>query len=661
MNAQRIRTYLIALVAACGLGGVVLFIGLFRVEKQFEIATNQFNKDSLVMRDLSRFDESLTQWLVLSDLVLGSDASFVADGAMELGNSLQEILSEIELTRIGQAHQTNVQIIKGFLSSQQRRLDIARDLPSAGRASRLDALLFAMDEEAVVVIDTIEELKLRSTQQHQWDSVAHAELNLHRGFWRGIMLSCYLVFVIALWRWSSLSLSEPLRALSTEASSALKEERRMSIAPGGPLEVQQLTESMSRLVGSLERQVEERTEHLESALNEAKAAVRTKADFLANMSHEIRTPMTAVIGFSERLRDDQNVREDPSRRNEAIKAIVSNGHHLLNLINSILDLSRVEAGKLELETMPVCPFKACVDAVSALRVKADEKQLALDLKFATALPKSIASDPTRLQQILINLIGNAIKFTMEGSVTITIAQNETGDEFSIAVADTGIGIEKEAMDRLFEPFEQADSSMSRRFGGNGLGLSLSTKLAELLHARLGCVSEAKVGSTFTLTHPCDPTTERIDHAAWVASQVEESAVAADEPARLQDLTILVVEDNTMNQVLVESILTAEGATVTLADNGQLGLDAAQAAVAAGNAFDIVLMDMQMPVKDGYTAASELRENDYNGVIIALTGHALSHDRQKCLDSGCDDYATKPIERDALIASITKSLETRVQG
>ena len=655
MKPTRIRTYLVALVAACGLGGVVLFAALYPLEAQHEKAAKAVSEDSLILRDLARFDELFTQWMVLSDLILGADESYVAEGAIELGTGLLKLTDELEDSRMSGMWAAEMDRIRRFLERQQTRLEVSLTLIE-NRAERLDVMLLEMDDESIPAIDALEQLKLRATQQHRKDNLALHDRSALRHQSRAMILGSFLAYVFVLWRWSSRRLSRPVRALSREARDALQQGRRMSIRESGPIEVRQLTKSMSQLVGSLERKVEDRTEHLQKALKEARAAAQAKSDFLANMSHEIRTPMTAVIGFSERLRDDRAVREDSQERDAAIRAIVGNGHHLLNLINRILDLSRLEAGKLELEMTPVSPFEVVDGAVGAIRIAAEGKDLALSVNYESRLPQAIMSDATRLQQILINLLGNAVKFTEEGSVTLTISMSQNGQTIRFEIADTGIGIDKEQLSRLFQPFTQADSSMSRRYGGTGLGLVLSQNLAELLGGNIRAESEVGAGSRFTLIHPCAPADDAtlIDVATW-EKENRDTEPEVDDEQPLKDLRILVVEDMPMNQLLVESMMTSLGAEVTMTENGQLGLEAALAARDEEQPFDVVLMDMQMPVMDGYTATTRLREEDYHGVVIALTGHALDHDRQKCLDAGCDDYSTKPIDRDGLIQTIRTCL------
>jgi signal transduction histidine kinase/DNA-binding LytR/AlgR family response regulator/HPt (histidine-containing phosphotransfer) domain-containing protein len=388
----------------------------------------------------------------------------------------------------------------------------------------------------------------------------------------------------------------------------------------------------------------------------AQAANRAKSNFLANMSHEIRTPMTAIIGYADIMRRAALREEIDESHMESIETIVHNGEHLLRLINDILDISKIEAGKLEFEQVPVSPYDLALSATELMGVKADEKNIDLDLRFGSALPRTLITDSTRLRQILVNLIGNAIKFTKSGQVGLTIFC-PTPDQISFSVTDTGIGISAEAIEALFEPFTQSDSSMTRQYGGTGLGLSISQRLARLLGGDITCQSQPGDGSTFCVTIPivAADDIEFIDHAT-----VAQSKRRRPEPPGQVDTDggrgarILLVEDIPTNQKLIARILKSSlDIQPDICENGQLGFEAAMEALDQGNPYDVILMDMQMPVLDGYSATRKLRARDYCGVIIALTAHAMAEDRHKCIAAGCDDYLVKPINHNEFVAKVVK--------
>jgi CheY-like chemotaxis protein len=295
------------------------------------------------------------------------------------------------------------------------------------------------------------------------------------------------------------------------------------------------------------------------------------------------------------------------------------------------------------------------DVISLMRVRATAKNVELSLEYVGGIPESIQSDPLRLRQILINLVGNAIKFTEAGSVRLVarLAQNAEGHSMlHFDVIDTGIGLTSQQVSKLFKPFSQADSSATRRFGGTGLGLSISKRLAKMLGGEIAVSSIPEKGSTFSLTIDAG----HLEGAAMLQARVDgvlPAARATDAIAAPITLTgrILLAEDGPDNQRLISFILKKCGAEVALAENGQIAVKEASAAWKEGRPFDVILMDMQMPVMDGYTATRELRGKGYNGPIIALTAHAMAEDRQRCIDAGCNDFATKPIDRQKFLALV----------
>jgi CheY-like chemotaxis protein len=396
---------------------------------------------------------------------------------------------------------------------------------------------------------------------------------------------------------------------------------------------------------------------LEEAKQQAEFASQSKSEFLANMSHEIRTPMTAILGFSETLLEPDLAESD---RLIAVHTIHSNGEHLLGIINDILDLSKVEAGKMNVERIACSPCKLIAEVASLMRVRARAKGLPFEIEYVGSVPETIQSDPTRLRQILINLIGNAIKFTETGSVRLIthLADAEGEPLIQFDVVDSGIGLTDEQVARLFQPFSQGDSSTTRRFGGTGLGLTISKRFAGLLGGDITVVDSAEgIGTRFRATAATGPLEgvrmiENPMEATTVEGEIVQRAARIDR-TDLQGCSILLAEDGPDNQRLISHILKRAGAEVTVVENGKQASEAALEAFDGGNPFDVILMDMQMPVMDGYEAAARLRKKDYTGPIIALTAHSMGGDREKCIKAGCDDYTTKPINRAKLIEIIRR--------
>ncbi len=381
-------------------------------------------------------------------------------------------------------------------------------------------------------------------------------------------------------------------------------------------------------------QLEQFNTELESANVAATAASRVKSEFLANMSHEIRTPMIAILGFSDLLRECTSADAEVSAY---VDTIQRNGKHLLTIINDILDISKIEVGKLAIEPEPCHPVALVHEVVQSMSVRASERGLSLKVVADDLQHLQVTTDAVRLRQILTNLIGNAIKFTEDGGVTVrlSLTGSESARRLVIAIRDTGIGVPREALQRLFKPFAQADSSMTRHASGTGLGLAISRRLARLLGGDVDVESELGVGSTFTVT---------IDPGVVRYSDPSPTPPEGAPPPGLKG-RVLLVEDGPDNQRLISTLLRKLGFTVDLAENGALGVEAVVQAVE--KPYDLVFMDMQMPVMDGYQATRRLREMGYTLPVIALTAHAMKGDRQKCLDCGCTDYATKPITKKQL--------------
>ena len=403
-------------------------------------------------------------------------------------------------------------------------------------------------------------------------------------------------------------------------------------------------------------QLEEANSALREAMLHAERTTRVKSEFLANVSHEIRTPMTAILGFADELLDEA-VRSQASRETQdALRTIRRNGDYLLTLLNDILDLSKIESGRLDVERVTYSPIDVVLEVARLMRVRADAKAIRFDVEFATELPARIEGDPTRVRQILINLVGNGIKFTDLGSVRLVVALRESpsGPRIVFEVIDTGIGISSSDLAKLFRPFRQADGSTTRRYGGSGLGLTISKHLCELMDGTIDLESDPGRGTTFRVTLPTGSLVG-IERVRAPAEGVDApGGRARPETPRLAG-RVLLVEDGRDNQLLLRRLLAKAGLDAEVCENGQQAVERVLTARAEDAPFALILMDMQMPIMDGYTATRLLRARGYEGAIVALTAHAMDTERARCMACGCDDFATKPIDRETFYALLSRHL------
>lgn len=480
---------------------------------------------------------------------------------------------------------------------------------------------------------------------------------LSPGIWRSLEHASWVVFEDVFLIWSCFRAQKEMREIAL--NQAQLQQINSSIEDRVKTRTEELDCERAR-VHEYAMELEAKNIQLDIERANAEAANHTKSEFLANMSHEIRTPMTAILGYAEMLLEDGDVLRAPERRIDAIRTIMRNGDHLLTIINDILDLSKIEAGKMVVETLPISLVQMLEDVRSLMQVKATAKGLALTYRFITPAPQVIHTDPTRLRQVLVNLVGNAVKFTEIGGVSIECRYLESPIPLlQFDVIDTGVGMSDKQLVNLFNPFTQADSSTTRQFGGTGLGLSISRRLAQALGGDVEVVESLPGKGTrirFSIRANLAEGANLIQPTmgdVCVALRPKDESERSSQIAHLKGVTVLLAEDGPDNQRLISFVLRKAGAEVKVVENGRLAVEAALAAQAEGSPFDVILTDMQMPEMDGYEATALLRAENYRGPIIALTAHAMAGDRDRCMAAGCDDFATKPINRGELIDTVAK--------
>jgi signal transduction histidine kinase len=564
------------------------------------------------------------------------DMSVVTQGFLQGQVHPQDIVPMVKLMRRFNEVSYLREAILAWEKADQQIFDIIKASEQLHQLIRQPGPEKASDEEVQALMDKILVINKEATEFENQFSATLGEASRWLESTLMILLIIAVITVESTGLLLTITFSKGLTRVLNELNAFAKKVGSGDFSKKVPVRSQ---DELGHLAEALNKMTEELQEmHSERQL--AERSNQVKSLFLANMSHEIRTPLNAILGFADLLKDPSLPRGESKKYLEIIERT---GLGLLTIINDILDISKVEAGKLEIEKAPCSPRQLATDLESMLRLRCEEKGITLTFKMID-LPQRIITDPSRVKQILINIVGNAIKFTSRGGVKVTLLTR--AEKLICTVEDTGVGIPLESRHRLFQPFSQVDLSIRKQYGGTGLGLILSRRLAKLMGGDvLLKYSESGRGSVFevSIAFEADTTAE---------ATTKRQRLPSGNSLSLHGKRILIAEDSLDNQLLAQQYLLKEGAEVIIANNGLEAINAMTL-----NSFDLVLMDMQMPVMDGYTATLELRDKGFKTPIIALTAHAMKEDLKRCLHSGCDDYICKPFRRGDLLSLIAQHCQS----
>ena len=696
-HPMSVRNHLFILVLTCAVVGVGLTIGLEqwnrRIDrKQFEVGNN-----SLAIKDIQHLEESLDRLFVTADLVIGAGETYLAEPARVQIQQLHSLIDGLHKTKLFESDLDTLNSLNADIQKIDAIIVDVAQTPSIRVLQEKAQSVFTYDIVSQSLVTSVENLRSKT---HEKATRMQYLLERERTHLRTVTLVGILFYIgltLYLCRWAWKTVAAPIHCLNRAATSAMVHNEPFNPVETGPSEIRLLSQSIAQFVGLLERKVAERTldlqakttslenkfielnrtkEELGIAKRTAELASQAKSDFLANMSHEIRTPLNAVIGYCS-LMEQTELSSEQRKFSEIIQV---GANTVIALIDDILDFSKIEAGKTELDPRPFEIHKCIQDCVDLVSSNAFEKNLKIICHISDNSPGVFIGDVTRIRQVLLNILNNAIKFTSTGHIAIHVRSQRQEDgkyKLVFSVKDTGIGIPSDKIGLVFDSFRQADTSTTRRFGGSGLGLAISKRLVEMMDGHIWATSELNSGSNFNfcvivepsvITNPTQHTNQSVEPLKWNGENLttlpiqsrsssrphpteSRQAVPTQKPVSNLEhpLDILVAEDTFVNQQLTILRLTKMGHHADLAVNGKEVLKALKQ-----KKYDVILMDIQMPEMDGFEATrtinSEWKKED-RPRIIAMTANASEEEKTRCLNTGMEAFLTKPVKADVLRAAL----------
>lgn len=614
-----------ALVASgLGLAGIVASAQSRAMESRSTSSRYRIERERF-----ERVSELTSQLVLVGDLVLSGGTTYlieVAHRAAALArSSIETSMSDDFLVRSTVDERALVDLIDSLertVTAASEATDEEREAGLARALAEFDDLAFSLEiaiEDAQVTMDTTVDRAATRADEH-----AEAALRVTVA-----TIAAFVLLTLLLWSYLRRTIERPIRRLTGAAAEA-DQTGVFEVEPAGPVEVRRLTRGFDGLICGLQQ------------------ALETRASFVANTSHELRTPLNAILGYAEFLNDGQPTEEE---LREGLTSIHRSGSHLLGLINDVLDFSKIDADQMAIEEIPV-PIGEVLEQVRAiLEGGAVDKGIELSVEASGSTPPWITTDPVRLRQMILNVAGNAIKFTEVGGVRVELAWSK--GVLEIEVHDTGTGIPEDRLDRIFEDFQQADDSSTRTHGGTGLGLAISRRLARMMGGDIRARSRVGEGSTFTITLDAPATDAPTEASAPGSSAVPEEG---------RPLRVLLADDVEVNRRLGVRILERAGHAVVEAVDGVEALEAASASLrGAAPPLDAILMDLQMPRMSGLEATVEIRALGYSGPVIALTAAALSEERNRAQQAGCSGFITKPFSAHTLLDTLATAAAGERRG